>query len=85
MTVPVRAVTFVHAGTRMDIFDQVNEILEKAETEETLSLNDRRLLETSVIRDLSIRYRQLMKSGQRELADDCLTAISRMIVVLLAE
>jgi hypothetical protein len=69
----------------MDIFDQVNEILERAEFQKAPIQVDERELASIILRDLVRRYRQLMSDRQWEPANECLLAISRMMVVLLAE
>jgi hypothetical protein len=85
LTVPVLAVTLVYAGIEMDMFDQVDEILERAGVDGGQIRFDRQQLVTLVLRDLVIRYRKLVKNREWEPANECLLAISRMVVVLLAE
>ena len=69
----------------MDIFEQVDKVIQKMETREKKNQTARLLNEGIILEEVSRRYRQHIEDGQWEKAQECLEGISLLVVAILSE
>jgi hypothetical protein len=69
----------------MDIFEQVDKVVQKMETRERKNQKGRLLDEGLALEEMSKRYRQFIEKGQWEKAQEYLENISRLVVAILSE
>jgi|WetSurMetagenome_2_1015567.scaffolds.fasta_scaffold911400_1 hypothetical protein len=73
------------AGDDMDIFEQVDHILQNIETREKKKYIEHQEIEGLVLEELITRYNQFMKNRQWERAHNCLLEISRLVTAMLSQ
>jgi len=69
----------------MDIFEQVDRILQNIETRDKKKQIEHQEIEGLVLEELITRYNQFMKNRQWERAHNCLAEISRLVTAMLSE
>jgi len=69
----------------MEIFEQVNKVLKDLEMRERRGRTERRLVEASMLTELTAQYNRYLKERQFGPAHETLQNISRLVVGMLTE
>jgi hypothetical protein len=76
---------YIFGDDDLDIFEQVDNILQNMETRERKKHIEHQEIEGLVLEELITRYNQFMKTRQWEKAHNCLLEISRLVTAMLTE